>query len=366
MTDGAIMEFKDLNREQIAAWALLVDADEIMAHIAELSPDQIQALIAAINEVNDEEWREKTKAAIENLISLSQLEAAGRALTPSQALFLIIYHLDWERQHHDKLNALFVGMSHHVFVNVLKESTSAHLDVLKQESISEPIQHHLIMLYNHAEAQAKEFSDEIRDLELEFASLEASEMGFEDQKAFESKIENLSEKYSSYLQCIDKGLTLAWNTNRSDLIEKLSESKERYQRALNNLIGQPRTQSLLPTGLYSYLEERLFSVYGNPNDPADIGALRDTDPAIEALAKLSIWYLEDYFAIGLLPQIESSDELNLDPARSTEEERTAYRRQLMQEANDNLTKLGLITVQNLKEASIFSKKSFLEWLQRRH
>jgi len=100
------------------------------------------------------------------------------------------------------------------------------------------------------------------------------------------------------LATLNKALQLAWNSNRVDLIEKLSTAKETCQKFVISIIGHPRHAVNPPTGLYARLEARLNAVFGNPSDPNDIEAAGNDEPAMEALVKFSIWYLKDYWDLG--------------------------------------------------------------------
>lgn len=345
------MEFADMSNEQVAQWAELMDADQIKLHASELNPNQIQALIVSINEENDQDWRTKTRASVEGLTKSTQLEAIGRALSPSQALDLIAHNIQWEDSHRNKLASLLVGMPNHVFIRMLKDAKSEHLETLKFESMTEAIQHHLTILSHELDAHIQTLDGVLTDIENEIDTLEIKALGYTDRAVLEKRIEELGYQYRQNLTVIDKALSLAWNTNRLDIIEKISRLKEIYQRALSSFVGERHYNGNPSTGLYLKLENKLFSVYGNPNDPKDINALQNDDPAIEGLSKLSVWYLKDYLAMGLLP--------NADYA---EVEDVEQRSKLMLEAKHNLERLGLITVGDLKRRGIFSKKSLIEWL----
>ena len=79
-----------------------------------------------------------------------------------------------------------------------------------------------------------------------------------------------------------------------------------------------------------------------------IEALHDEDPACDALVKFSVWYLQDYFELGLLPEVTNEAELDRDPQR--------YR----ELARQRLHRLGLKTVGDLKRAGIFSRATLAE------
>jgi hypothetical protein len=299
---------------------------------------------------------------IANINDRTQLEAIGALLTAPQARHVISHYAQLGEDPHSKLNALLVGIKPDTFFEVIASSNNKELEVLKQESVSEPIHFHLLLFHNKMLELINELDQFILGMSEEILKLDTNEMGMEDITPIKQKIEELLKPYQSAISIIDKALSIAWNTDRADLIEKLSSLKERCQRSINVAIGNPGINSHKAIGLYGELEDKLFAVYGK-NIMEE--TLLDTDPAIEALAKLSIWYLQDYYSIGLLPKIASAEDLELDPASHSEHEILEQRRKLFIEANKELERLGLVTVKDLKNAGIFSKKSLEDYLQKK-
>lgn len=323
-----------------------MDIAEIKSQAAKFPLDQLHTLISSVSEERDPYWKEKTRAIVETLEQHSQLEIVGKTVSTAQALELIAHHSQWENVQRGKLSAFLVGMPNATFLEMLARSDPSQLDVLKKEGLTESLQHHLMGLYHAAWAKSKELDPNIITLEQEIVALNPLEMGWKEKRAIENKLEELSFEYRQVLVPIDKALSIAWNAALPDLVEKLSEAKEHYQRILSRLIGSPYKNLSFPAmGLYALLEKQLFSVYGNPQNPSDTDALNDEDPAIEGLTKLSIWYPEDYFALGLIPAVEITD-----------------KDQVVSKAAESLTLLGLRTVKDLKRAAIYSKQSLEEWL----
>jgi hypothetical protein len=281
----------------------------------------------------------------------AELEAAGKTLNLQQLYAILDYAAKAHPEVHWKLSPLFVGLPHPLFSQLLLAASPHQLEVLKLEAMTEPLQHHLTLIsheVDHVISQNLDLLDKIAT-EISLLTIEGKE-----PRPLKRELKSQLETYHEALNLINKALVLTWNSNRADLIDKLSHAKEQCQRALIHTIGQPKTAFGEAKGLFAQLEESLAAIYGNPSE---IESADDEEPALEGLAKLSLWYLHDYQEVGLLP---STRKLDLDPASHTEQERLAYREKLMGEVQENLTKLGLVTVRDLKKAGIYK----LEQLKR--
>lgn len=355
------MNLTTLTPEQAVQLAHKLSPAEVQSRIAEFSPDQIVAAVAALDEKQDKTWREKLKAAIKGLQEYPKLEALGRALSYRQAQTLFEDGLVIDKSESWKLSPLFVGMSHNVFTQFLHSATHSQMEIFKQEAIAEPLQHHLTVLTHEVLNQIPVHGEMLREVEDAISQLDIKELSREELSVIMNTITHSMEYYGEALDSINKMLVLAWNTSRLDLIDKLSQAKETCQRLLHQTIGKPRTPASRPTGLYAKLEERLIAVYGNPEDPQDIEALTDDEPALEALVKFSIWYLKDYWEIGLLPSI--MDPLVFDHLTELTEEVQKLKADLLQKVRENLSLLGFNIVADLKKKGIFSKKILQEYIE---
>lgn len=226
---------------------------------------------------------------------------------------------------------------------VLIHSPTLHA-IFCQESLTEPIQHQLTLLHHELSAELSLLEVALISMEKNIALLDLEKLGQNDLVDLNNSLAMLTQKYQQKLSVLEAALSLAWNTTRADLIDKLSNLKEQYERALYYVIGHPRYSMLPATGLYATLEERLYSVY---EDPSEV-ALQDEDHAIEGLTKLGICDPKEYLAIGLLPQLKGKQQSHL-----------------FQLVKHELEKRGLHTVGSLKEALIFSKKTLVEYLVRK-
>lgn len=131
------------------------------------------------------------------------------------------------------------------------------------------------------------------------------------------------------------------------------------------MVGIPRCNGAQATGLFALLEQKLNAVYGNPLDPNDIEALDNSDPAIDALVKFSVWYLRDYWEIGLLPMVKNERDLDLSSRRYSERNRAEHREKLFVMVQENLERLGLDKVKDLKKARIYSRETLQDFIRAR-
>lgn len=349
-----LIDFAATSSEEIPLLIKELSPMQIRANSEQLSETQVGPAIHALREAFDAEWREKMIELVLGLTSRSKIEAVGRALSVDQAAYLLTTpHLN-KKNTKEELTAILVGLPHQVFLQLIQPEQTQLLNVLKQEVNTEAVQHHLTVLSHEMANQLQEYENQSLTLNQAIRELTIDDLGREDICAFTNQIDELSAGFNQTISQIGKLMQLAWNTQRADIIDKLSSTKETATRYRNQVIGTARSFKKPPTGLYLELEKRLFSVYGDSENPADIEAIKDDEPAIEALVKLSIWYIHDYWEIGLLPHIKSEQEIT-----SLRKER---RDNLIQIVNQNLAKICLFTASDLKAARIFSKKSLQEYI----
>ncbi len=325
------------------------------------TPEEISRLVSSIDSHSDHEWKDHIERIYVHIQNREQTEAFGKAASASQILHLLRYSEDRDTLHHEKLSHVLVGMRHEVFRDVIQQATPEEFRVLKLEAVTEPIQHHLTLFTHEMSNQIQEYTNTIIELENEVQLLNPNSFKRAELDDLLLRIYNASLFAQEELQDTNALLALAWNTNRTDLIEKLSAIKDVYQKFSSYIVGYSRQADENPTGLYAKLESQLLSVYGNPENLHDIEAVQDDEPAIEALSKLGIWYLKDYWELGLLPLITKVEKLNLGPDH-TEAEQAAFREKLFDEARKNLEKAGLKSVKDLKKAFIFSRETLREYL----
>ncbi|MBA3957992.1 MAG: hypothetical protein H0X51_06335 [Parachlamydiaceae bacterium] len=344
---------------QLSENTLLMTADQLRQTLSQTSSEQLQALVSSINDQHDAQWKEKLLATFNALTTPNQLETVAGALTPVQARYLLEKTPEWGIT---KLPPLMAGLPPAVFPEILLEATPQILQSLKQIAVTEPLQHQLTVLQHEMTLFTEKLTATLMLKEQERFNLIPSEMGLKERSLTENQLSDLVAASLYLLKILDQALAVAWNSERTDLIESLSSLKEHCLKTLQPAIGQPRTEESAPTGLYALLEESFNRVYSDPNNPSDPQSLRDDDPVMEALAKFSIWYLEDYFDIGLISSVRDKSSLELNPEQFSEGKCIEHRRKLFLEAQDKLATKGLVTVRDLKAHRIFSKKSLLDYL----
>lgn len=356
-----IPDFKTATSEDVGKFAVLCTPEVLENQISKMDKSQIRAVIHKINETNDVNWRKKTKAAIIGLAERPLLEAAGIALTIPQIFELLDSTLCIEDKNHWKLSPILVGMSHDTFSKFLLFGTEKEISILKHESVTEPVQHHLTLLSHELANGIKDHEIRLFSISREIDLLNINELGRNEAQEMANRIDELSLSFHHLLEKTNIVLALAWNSNRLDLIESLNTTKDHCNKSLIYAIGNKHVTN--SQGLYTALNQRLFRVYSDPLHPETVESLREEEPAIEGLSKLEVWYLRDYLDLGLLPGIHKPEELDLDLSKHTEAERMEHRERLFALARKTLEKLGLKTVNNLKDANIFSKKTLKEFIE---
>jgi hypothetical protein len=264
---------------------------------------------------------------------------------------------------HWKLAPILVGTAPALFSHLIYNASPADLNLLKQEVFTEALQHHLTLMTHEIVQQIPELSLQMDSLEQEITQLNLDDISSSQIASLTSRIEQTAKNFQSSLEKINKLQLLIWNTDRLDLIEKLSTSKEIAQKIILSKVGYPKTDTVSSTGLFAYLEAKLSRVFEGFKSEQNIETLQDDEPSMEALVKFSLWYLKDYWDIGLLPRIkrpadldQQSDELSREHPNSREN--------LYHEVHANLAKIDLKTVGDLKLHKIFSKATLIEYIDK--
>ncbi len=333
--------------------------NEIEKNISKLTFEQIGAAIQELNEHTASDWQEKIQAAIAGLNQRPQLESAGKHLTLPQLIALIDSVLKVDNKHHWKLSPLLVGMPHANFLEFMMHARDEQLQIFKDEGVTEPVQHHLTTLSHDMTWKIMDEGQKIAAFEKSLEILDTSLLNHSDIDQLHRTIDKHTAFFQQLYAISVKALSIAWNTPRIDLIESLNKVKDGCQKYIIYLTGEPQKTA----GLHEKITQRLFEIYGNPADTKNPESLQDSEPAFEALVKFSIWYLRDYWELGLLPQVKNIKELDLE--NHPEQEHAKQREKLFAEARNHLEKIGLATVADLKKNLIFSRKTLQEYIQSR-
>lgn len=357
-----ITDFKNCSVSEALDFILQANAKEILGSISTLTKEQIEAIVQHLGKVSGKTNREKEAAVLSGLESRPQLEAVGSSASHEQLVNFLNLALKDENQVW-KLSPLLVGMAHSAFCRLVSTATEEQLLLLQHEAAAEPTQHHLTLLSHDLDSQIKQALMEIDFFLNNINSLEIAELSLQDSNALYTHAEDFQDKFQEILGQIGKALKIAWNTPRLDLINSLNYAKNSCQKILYYEIGKPRDGEKAPTGIYAKIESKLFQDFGDSSNPSQIEAARDEEPAAEALIKLSIWYLRDYWEMGLLPQIKKKEDLELHLNNYSEAERAQHREKLFAEAQKSLEDIGLSTVKDLKIENVFSKRTLQEFIK---
>lgn len=335
---------------------------DIEKFISTLAPLQITAGILALNNEEAMIFQTKLMYILSGLKEISQLEAVGRALSTKQLLSALAL-FSRKPLANNVLSPILVGLSPQVFFEAIYFASDACLLPFKQEGLLEPLEHHLNHFIHESEKRLKEYYTKMEEIAQEIAQINCQELSNQELHLIRVHIEHLKGSYHDLQEALNKALAIAWKTNRIDLIENLSHLKEIVNHQLIHKVGTERTEFTSSTGLFAALEEFLFSTYGSSlSMQKDLESLSDTDLAIEGLTKLSVWYLKDYWEVGLLPSIVNQEELSLSHLRPYEKEWLQKRQEWFNLVQKNLEKLGIGIVSDLKKANIFSKKMLKEFI----
>ena len=353
-------DFSTCTQEQLTQWVDSASSDDIQRAATQFSEDHISPIVNSLRESPRlAEKLEKTRAIVLGLSERPQIEEVGRSVDLSQALDLIDHHRELETEGLWKLGPLFVGLPTQVFTETLTKGTKPQLDVLKHEGVTEPIQHHLTLLSLDLTQRLETLTPELDSLTQQIQEVDFTTCTKPQFTSLITAIDTLRRAYQQILELSNEALAIAWNTNREDLVEKYNTIKTTAHRGVTEFVGYPKSNSRQPSGLFTLIEQALNSVYSSPDTPP----LDDDTPAIEALVTFKLWYLKDYWEIGLFPSITSPDQLNLDPSTHSEEQCLQRREELFAQARRNMEKAGLTTVCDLKQALIFSRETLQDHLR---
>lgn len=288
----------------------------------------------------------------------SSLEILGKALTP-QEFIDILAHLESNNLPTSKLASLLVGLPSGVFAEALFSAPQKILAPLKGEGLMEPLEHHLTLFTHECMNRVQKCQEQTDALYEEINRLDIQRISSEIFDTFQTKFQIIIGAYYSILEAINKGLSIIWNAGRIDLIEKLMTLKETIHFELKMpLKGESRqTAGMLPL----YLEERLGKVYASANDSFSV-QLQDDDLASDGLAKLSVWYLKDYWELGLLPSIKNIEVIDKTHSEANEKANLHQQQELYNLVQSNLKRIGIHTVGDLKKARIYSKEALKKYI----
>jgi hypothetical protein len=338
---------EDLDTEWLIQNALNWDLNKWAQECASLYPEQLSLLVPQAN-------GEKLQQLFVHLPD-TPVESFGKALNASQFLELMRFAGPHQKEHANrkKLSFLFIGLSPTVFKELLAQISQEELVFLREEAITEPVQHLLSQLTNELTGRFNELCNKIETKELEIETTDLQIIGPKEIENLYSQFENFNKEGKNILNLANRALAMAWNANRADLIQELGRIKELCQKCLIDSIGTMGTKENASSGLYQRIDKKVEQLFSDQDSNGNSTPMKDSTPALEALVKFAVWYIHDYVEVGLLPDIN---------AIHSDQENMKSREQLFTAAENNLGKTGLKTLLDLKNARIYSKQALKDYI----
>ncbi len=336
------------------------NVDEIPKILKKIPPDRFSDAIHILDNEEVRFSKEKLLTFITLLKDRNLLEKVGQNLSANVFIYLIKKSKEGDLD----LLPLLVGLNHLVFYDVLLLMDDEVLKRLRPEANTEPLRHQLTLFSHEIVYRLEDLTQKLKSLEIEIDGIIPTNISYADIDAFHEKFRTIGEEAHSNIKRITQALALSWNTNREDLIDMLSFQKECWKKYDALVIGTPGAEGFSPSGLYARLEEQLHAVFGNPSFSKDAKDLFDSEPSLEALVKFSVRYLQDYWEVGLLPEVVNPTDLE-KYEKNTEPESEEKKAFLFLQVQKNLDVAGLKTVADVKKAQIFSKDMLRDYLRNR-
>lgn len=355
------MKFSSLSQEDANTFLFQSPIKDLKSGVASLPPQQLTACVSLLQTQDHTDSLQRLIAIIQATDEAARLEAVGKGFSVTQFLS-ILSAIDQHALPIEKLSPLLVGLIPAVFQQALMQISDSQLEILKQESLTEPLQHQLTLFIHAFERLCQEQEAATIQLYKYVEEQKLEYLTYQLLAQIENRIKEIRKSSEGYLAAIDQALAITWTTNRLDLITNLNQLKERFFHQVHQQIGSPRSVNYPASGIFGTLEQFLNGAFAPTTMSEDKESLSDEDAAIEGLAKFSIWYLPDYWEIGLLPNIHKPEELELDSEKFEEKERFVHRQLLFSTIQENLNKLNLFKVSDLKKFQIYSKTMLKEYI----
>ena len=289
-----------------------------------------------------------------------EIEAAASTLTLRQAHALLKHLFKKDKHSEEKLMPLLVGMDQKLFYQLLQDIDDTECALLKEIGPTEALLHKLTLLAHDWKEDLASVGNIFEEIQSTIAAFQPNSVTSQEILRAKENIDGLDQIVERRLNILNAALMIAWNTTRVDLIDHLSSLKEIYRRTTALLLGHGKSDTQPATGLYKSLEDRLNQVFSL----AQNAPIPDAEPAIEALTSFGIFYLEDYWELGLLPEFKSFKELKHLLGQKTHQEKALILEKIVAQAEDTLKAKGLIDVKSLKEANIYTKEMLREYLHK--
>lgn len=328
--------------------------------VLEVEAETLTALMPKIDAGADDEWKAKTMAVVEALEDRELLEAVAQGMGTHQAGLVLM--VEGQTNSHPLLSPLWVGLRPEVFDVLISTASVKQLQIMQHEAAYEPLQSRLLDLAERHREREQSFDKEIRQLAQEITGITNNSLTQAMLQDIRDGLENLRERIDEASHKLDKALAIAWNSDRADLVDTYTTLKERFHRDAVYGVGFPLNGPEAASGLYAELQNKLERPFMVSHDPEENGFLEGNAPGAEALARLSVWYLKDYWEIGLLPGLTDKDVAEIQAIRRLSDEETVHRETMRQQALGRLADIGLTTVKDFRDKEIFSKQMLIDYV----
>ena len=342
-----IQNILDVNLEYI----IELNVKDFKKIIQTLDIQDLIPITLALKEQQIPDWQEKTYILFQSSQKNNLLiEILGVLFSYSQYLVLLEKSTKSEKNNKAIAN-LLQYIPYETLKDLLRKCEDSHLFQLKKSALAKAIEPQLSTLTYELIKANHSFGSLLFSLVSTINSLPVKNIERSNINKIKKKLEIATLIKEENIELIDKTLTILWNIDRSDLIDKLSHIKEKYHLQEKMDLGCPKTEDSAETGLYEKLTNHLNLVFGNEKQTN----FNQIEPSIEALKKLSVLSIQDYLDIGILPKINTSN---------IKKHKFQNSSLLTQQALSNLQKIGLDTIENFKESEIYSKSLLKDYIKR--
>lgn len=339
-------------------WALFVSQsplENFKTSFAGFSYEEIAESFVILQTQPSTDAKNKLVSLFQFIDASKGLETLGKHLSLPRFLNLLNF-LSLNPSFHDRLPFILTGLETQIFSKALNFFQPHHLALFKDEGLLEPLQYHLTQFIHEGEGLLQHIHLEANRFENDINSTASVELSPDQLNGFIHQIDNYRNQILDFLDRASTALSIAWNTDRIDLIEKLSTINELMQHHIVAVIGHQSSDHFPSTGLYATLEKTFSKIFDS--------SLKNEDASVEGLTRLSIWHLNDYWQLGLLPHILQPEELDLDPEQFDDIKRSAHHQDLFAQVQKQLEKLKIGTVEDLKREYLFSKPLLKAYIAR--
>lgn len=351
-------DYSNLDDKELTTVFQRLDPESTRKAFPKLPLSQIPKVISLFQPQLDTEWQDKLHACIRSTQDREKLQTIGKQLSIRQIKALIQFYDKKGEIPKDKFLALLMGIKPNSFEDLMRSASEEQITTLQSISETEPLHTQLTLLLHTLASKADKLGAVHDEIKQEINQFEIKKSTRSDVEALFKKIDDLSKRFERAVRKSNNALALAWSGGYEELIEKFTAYKESWLSYWETEVGSARVHS----GLYANLERRLSEIFSKTVNQSGRIYLEDDDPSTEGLALLSIWSLEDYAQVGLLPGYDSGKRLKEHLESLPQKKRQSKKTELQQAACENLESIQLSTVKDLKEQYIFSKGMLKEYI----